>query len=296
MAKEVKDYVDELVIQRGEPTDWEAANRLVQEAVLRLGIQRQQKYGHGNISEFGLHGIVIRATDKLKRLRTMVWSGQDDLDESIEDSAGDLANYGVYGVLLSRGWWELPLLDADQEPAAKSVYLAARYSRRCEIALKADYLKGYGLEVTSEWLKEPTVIDPNGTTDPGWWGTHALHDLADIEAADCLVLFAESPEDSYPRGGRHVEFGYALGIGKRVIVVGPKENIFHALPNVERCETWLDACRALGVPPPSPSDLVRSWSEIAIGVGPGREVLYPAANGTRTYVVGSSFTTELEAS
>ena len=40
------------------------------------------------------------------------------------------------------------------------------------------------------------------------------------------------------RGGRHAEFGIALALGKRVIVIGPRENVFHALPAVERYESW----------------------------------------------------------
>ena len=35
------------------------------------------------------------------------------------------------------------------------------------------------------------------------------------------------------RGGRHVEFGLALAAGKRLCIVGPRENIFHFLPRVE---------------------------------------------------------------
>jgi hypothetical protein len=57
-------------------------------------------------------------------------------------------------------------------------------------------------------------------------------DLQDIEAADTLVLFSEDPLIGTPRGGRHFETGYAFGRGKRVVIVGGEENIFHYLPSV----------------------------------------------------------------
>jgi hypothetical protein len=109
MAKEVTDYIDEIVTESGVPATWTDAMRIVQEALHHLALDRQRQYGKGNMQKFGLHGVVIRATDKVERLHTMVWSDRDDVDESIEDTAGDLANYGLFGVMLQRGWWHLPL-------------------------------------------------------------------------------------------------------------------------------------------------------------------------------------------
>jgi hypothetical protein len=34
------------------------------------------------------------------------------------------------------------------------------------------------------------------------------------------------------KGGRHVEFGLAVAAGKRLVVIGPRENVFHCLPGV----------------------------------------------------------------
>ena len=47
------------------------------------------------------------------------------------------------------------------------------------------------------------------------------------------------------RGGRHVEFGMGWAWGKRLIVVGPRENVFHLLPTVEQFDSWPDALAAL---------------------------------------------------
>jgi len=45
-----------------------------------------------------------------------------------------------------------------------------------------------------------------------------------------VITFTETPRSSNSRGGRHVEFGIALGMRKRAVVIGPRENVFHCLP------------------------------------------------------------------
>lgn len=52
-------------------------------------------------------------------------------------------------------------------------------------------------------------------------------DLDDVNRADALVLYTEPYGTPVPGGGRHVEFGYAFGRGKHMVIVGPHENIFH---------------------------------------------------------------------
>lgn len=100
-------------------------------------------------------------------------------------------------------------------------YFAARWERREEIR---ELVRG--LPSTSRWLYD----------DVG-----AQADLDDIRAADCLCLFTET--GSFPRGGRMVEFGYAMALGKRLVVVGPDENIFTSI--AEKYDTFLDAMPAL---------------------------------------------------
>lgn len=108
----------------------------------------------------------------------------------------------------------------------------------------------------------------------------ALDDVEDLTAADIVISFTERPRDvltdadvlaalrrtgddfdhgwlvyarleltdelnrlagKASRGGRHVEFGMAIALGKRAIVVGSQENVFHLLPGVEVYATW-EAC------------------------------------------------------
>ena len=72
-------------------------------------------------------------------------------------------------------------------------------------------------------------IDSSLLTDDEW-RERAEMDRDDVLRADALVLFTEEGERS--NGGRHVEFGLALATGKSIIVVGPKEHLFHRLPEV----------------------------------------------------------------
>jgi hypothetical protein len=71
-------------------------------------------------------------------------------------------------------------------------------------------------------------------------------------AAEVVVAFTEGPGDveGRARGGRHVELGAALAAGKRVCVVGHRENVFCWLPIVEYFPTWSACLEAVFVPDP----------------------------------------------
>lgn len=108
------------------------------------------------------------------------------------------------------------------------IYLAARYERRFEMLGVAATLARAGHEVTSRWIEGGRGDDPAIVP--------AVEDLIQLSHADCLVSFTEDPQRNVAwaaRGGRHVEFGVALATGKRLCVVGPRENIFHHLLSVE---------------------------------------------------------------
>ena len=60
----------------------------------------------------------------------------------------------------------------------------------------------------------------------------ALDDAADLQDAEVVISFTETPRSTYGTAvvGRHVEFGMALAWGKRLIVIGPRENVFQTMP------------------------------------------------------------------
>ncbi len=121
--------------------------------------------------------------------------------------------------------------------APKRVYLSGRFERRAELNGYRVELEAAGVEVTSRWLTDPT---PELTDDA--WQTLAAKDVEDIRRSASLVLFTEPGTPG--GGGRQVEFGVALGLQKRLIIVGEPENLFHRLGLVEVVPTW-DRAREL---------------------------------------------------
>lgn len=134
------------------------------------------------------------------------------------------------------------------------VYLAARYGRRAETLARKRQLEAKGVPVTSTWLDGPDQRLLDGRvlstdleqkveagTDDEVSAMCAAQDVQDVAASDVLVLIGEAPEAARGRGGRHVEFGIALALGKRIILVGHREHVFHCLPAVEFARTWEDA-------------------------------------------------------
>jgi len=130
-----------------------------------------------------------------------------------------------------------------------NVYFCGRWGRREELRRYADQAATAGLVVVSRWL---TSTDDDAIRDPGYLTRYARADLADLDVADVLVCFTEAGEAAGGRrGGRHVEYGYALALGRRLVVVGPAENCFHALADA-RFEDWPRALEFLArdMPPP----------------------------------------------
>jgi len=104
-------------------------------------------------------------------------------------------------------------------------YLAARFPRRAEMEGYVPFFKNLGFDVTARWVF--------GGEDGLTRSEIAEIDLEDVADADCLVLFTHDYGSLQPGGGRFVEFGYALALGKRVIVIGDYENVFTHHPDVE---------------------------------------------------------------
>ena len=93
--------------------------------------------------------------------------------------------------------------------------------------VRAD-LAPLGHEVTSRWIDIP----PNEGDGVAEFGTdnaahHGNTDLEDIDAAESMILFTRRFSTT---GGYFTEFGYAVGKGKLVAVVGPLRNIFMGPP------------------------------------------------------------------
>jgi hypothetical protein len=117
------------------------------------------------------------------------------------------------------------------------IYLAARYSRNPEMREVRDRLALLGHQVTSRWIDqhggelEKSFTPERLSAEPEFCARFAQADVDDLLAADAVVSYTGNGGGG--KGGRHVEFGLAVGHGRRLIVVGPRENVFHCLPTVE---------------------------------------------------------------
>jgi hypothetical protein len=114
------------------------------------------------------------------------------------------------------------------------IYLAARYSRNPEMRSVRDLLVAAGHEVTSRWIDnhggelEESLTPERLAAEPEFCGRFANVDVEDLRAAEMCISFTGAGG----KGGRHVEFGMAQALGKRLVLIGPRENVFHCLPGV----------------------------------------------------------------
>lgn len=107
-------------------------------------------------------------------------------------------------------------------------YLAGEAARSDDLNDKADDLANIGEEVIARWLGgEELDQDAEG-----------IRRIEDISKVDGIILFAEVNHKTRKSYERHVEFGLALGLNKRLVVIGDPESVFQSLPVVERYPTW----------------------------------------------------------
>lgn len=121
----------------------------------------------------------------------------------------------------------------------ETVYLAARYSRHAELEGYARTLRALGFTVSSRWHGGGHGFDEQAGMTDEQAQRFAEEDYEDLSAASILVAFTDGPNATGRwRGARHVEFGIALAQGSRLLLVGPRENVFHWLPVVWRFDKW----------------------------------------------------------
>lgn len=120
------------------------------------------------------------------------------------------------------------------------IYLAARFSRRHECHEIAKLLQAQGHIITSRWvMPDADHVIPAGQSEQAADAERrrfAMEDCDDVRECDWMISLMQEPRDN-SRGGRHIEFGMALGLGKRLTIIGPRETVFHHLDEVEHFDT-----------------------------------------------------------
>ena len=136
-----------------------------------------------------------------------------------------------------------------------NIYIAASFRRVEEANHVAARLRALGMVVTSRWLngshqvhgsKAAEAVEGEMPEIPLAEGRlFANDDVEDISKADVLVVLTDRPYSTQSRGGHHVETGLALGMGKLVIIFGPRENAFHCLSQIRQVRTLGDLVEVL---------------------------------------------------
>lgn len=120
------------------------------------------------------------------------------------------------------------------------IYLEADVERRGEIHGHAYTLRSHGHKVVSTWHDDEAQggIVAYWTEEgigPGGSQFVAEADMSSIRACDMFILFTTG---TAPLGGQQVKLGCAWGARKRVVVIGPLENMFRSLLAIDRYESW----------------------------------------------------------
>jgi nucleoside 2-deoxyribosyltransferase len=108
------------------------------------------------------------------------------------------------------------------------IYIAAPFDRRVAAKRARKILEDKGHIVNATWIDSHLEELDLQTIDERW--EEARKDLMDIHRSDTFVLLNNCGEST--TGGMHIEFGFALGRGKRIFLIGEPSSIFHHRPDV----------------------------------------------------------------
>lgn len=87
---------------KGAPRRFEKNLEDILVEINEMMVGRHEKYGPGNIAEFGDLGILVRMSDKFARLK----NGRENFnDETIENTLDDVIGYALIWKMWVRGDW-----------------------------------------------------------------------------------------------------------------------------------------------------------------------------------------------
>jgi hypothetical protein len=119
------------------------------------------------------------------------------------------------------------------------VYLAGHYSRKNAIRRAAFDLTTADVEVVSTWHEEKFAPNVSIVSiSDSFLRRAAKRDRRELRQATHFVFFSVDPDFRFTRGGHCWENGYADGLGLKVVVVGPRQHIFHYLKGRKHISTW----------------------------------------------------------
>ena len=117
------------------------------------------------------------------------------------------------------------------------IYIASRFTNAnlvLAFANKIRTMSPHPVQFTMTW---PTEIPQDGS-DISYLADIAYRDIRQIDEADTIIVLTEECE--LVPGGMHFEAGYANALGKQMIVVGPRVNVFYNMQEMEWYPTIQD--------------------------------------------------------
>lgn len=128
------------------------------------------------------------------------------------------------------------------------IYLAAKWEDRQAIDKIAGRLAARGHKIVSTW-HDPESHRKEGIDLPydvqmlnkDWMRAEAEKDLEQIYQCNMVICDETIPSQT---GGREVEIGFAMGLYKPILLIGPRRNPFHWLVDGQY-DTWEDLFNAL---------------------------------------------------
>ncbi|MCL8207747.1 MAG: hypothetical protein K6V97_06720 [Actinomycetia bacterium] len=114
-------------------TSWNDAVRVILEEQYALMVRKQTDYGSGNIAAFGEMGVLVRLSDKLERLKHLLfhrdavtgevtWRGTNPQNETVDDTYRDILNYALIALMLRRGYWTKGFMPEDRFLFGDDIY------------------------------------------------------------------------------------------------------------------------------------------------------------------------------
>jgi len=91
-----------------EPTQFELNVWASFDELAGLLLRKHNDYGPKNIALAPggpVNGLRVRMWDKMARINNLIDNKQEGLNEPLEDSFADLANYAIIGLMVLRGQW-----------------------------------------------------------------------------------------------------------------------------------------------------------------------------------------------
>ena len=88
--------------------EFEEDAQKIYDELLAILVKKQIDYGPLNVWNApggATNGLMVRMSDKIERLKNLIYKNIKPNNESLEDSFVDLANYAVIALMVQRGVW-----------------------------------------------------------------------------------------------------------------------------------------------------------------------------------------------